>query len=86
MKTYKAKASTDGAPYVMTVAPTATPTGLPAVKVTCSCATHAGTSGAAIVATPSGLAFPKSRIHGFVTLAHSPAGRLSARMGTCWKA
>jgi hypothetical protein len=83
-KTYTAKTAS-GERYTMTVTETTAPNGKPAVRLTCSCATHP--NGAAIIATPSGLDFPKSRIHGHVTLANDPcAGVLAARMGKAWKA
>lgn len=73
--------------YTMTVEDTVTPSGQHGLRLTCSCATHAGTSGAAILATPTSAAdFPKSRIHGYVTMAHDPlAGRAAARQGKLWK-
>jgi hypothetical protein len=85
-KTYDAKTA-NGERYTMTVTETTAPNGQPAVRVTCSCATHPSGADAAIVATPSGLAFPKGRIHGHVTMANDPgAGPMAARMGKAWKA
>lgn len=85
MKTYTAKAQ--GKPYTMTVEDTTTPKGSHGVRVTCTCATHAGTSGAAIVATPlTAATFPRNTIHGNVTAAHGPQGGLLARAGKTWKA
>jgi hypothetical protein len=77
MKTYKART------YVMTVSETETPAGTRGLLLGCTCATHKGTSGQAILETPTAVDdFPKGRIHGFVTMAHSPIGRASA---TVWK-
>jgi hypothetical protein len=74
--------------YTMTVADTVTPNGQHGVRLTCSCGTHAGNSGAAILATPTSAAdFPESRIHGHVTMAHDPfAGRAAERQGKLWRA
>lgn len=83
-KTHKATAK--GKNYEMTVTVTTTPNGKPGVLLTCSCATHGDTPGRAIVATPSGLAFPKATIHGHVTMVNGPQGALTVKMGTAWKA
>jgi hypothetical protein len=86
MITYNAKTA-DGGRYTMTVTEATAPNGKPAVRVTCSCATHPSGADAAIVATPSGIAFPKGRIHGHVTMANHPAaGPMAARMGKAWAA
>lgn len=66
--------------------PTVTPTdGEPAWLVSCDCATHPVGMTKAIVRS-SGSPVPSNRIHGHVTLAHSPAGRLMVRMSrpTVW--
>jgi hypothetical protein len=81
-KTYTARAK--GQPYTMTVEDAVLPNGERGLRLTCSCATHAGTSGAAYVDMPmSAEDFLKSRIHGYVTMAHSPIG---SRHRKVWKA
>lgn len=76
MKSYKARG------YTMTVADSVS-AGKHVLELTCTCATHDGTSGVAVLATPtSAVDFPKSRIHGHVTLAHSPMG---AALPHLWK-
>ena len=73
--------------YTMTVANTVTPNGAHGLRLTCSCTTHAGTSGTAILATATlAVDFPKSRLHGHVTMAFDPlAGRLAERQSKLWK-
>ena len=64
---------------------TQTPTGKPGYLIECTCRTNHGT-GRAIVTAACGQAMKDNgttdRIHGFVMLAHSPAGRLAAKMPT----
>jgi hypothetical protein len=84
-KTYRARAN--GHPYEMTVTESSTPTGKPGVRITCTCPTHPEGKNAAIVATPSGLDFPKANIHGHVTGVHHPAvGPMMAKTGKAWAA
>lgn len=74
--------------YTTTITATTTPTdGQPAWLVECTCATHPKGMTKAIVR--SGGAKPsRAVVHGNVTLAHSPAGALAARMArpNVWKA
>lgn len=66
-----------------------TPNGTPGVLLACPCATHKDGARGAIVATPTSPdKFPKSRIHGFVTMAHSPIGIAQSRRSnaTFWSA
>lgn len=84
-KTYTATAN--GQRYQMTVTEITAPNGKPAVRVTCTCPTHPKGKDTAIVATPSGLSFPKANIHGHVTGAHHPAvGLMLAKTGKAWAA
>jgi len=66
-----------------------TPTGQPGYLIECTCGTNHGT-GRAIVTAACGEALRDEhpdRIHGFVMLAHSPAGRLAAKTARGpWKA
>lgn len=66
--------------HTTAASPATTPTdNQPAWLVECTCSTHPKGMTRAIVR--SGGAKPtKARIHGNVVLAHSPAGRLAARM------
>ena len=67
-----------------TITPTTTPDGRDGFRITCDCATHKGTSGAAIVAFP----IAASRVHGTVTMAHHPAHVIRKSNATkgIWKA
>lgn len=61
---------------------TQTPTGQPGFLIECPCRTHKGKT-RAIVNAECGQALKSNpdRIHGFVMLAHSPAGNLARKMG-----
>lgn len=64
------------------ISETQTPTGQPGFLIECTCGTNHGT-GRAIVTAACGQAMKDNgttnRIHGFVMLAHSPAGVLAAK-------
>lgn len=84
MTTQTYTATAKGQRYEMTVKEVTTPAGTPGVLITCSCATHRPDASAAIVATPSGADFPRARIHGHVTMAHSVAGAMGTRQNKIW--
>lgn len=84
-KTYTGKAK--GVAYTETVTDKVTPNGTHGLRLTCSCTTHAGTSGVVMIETPTTAdEFDRKLIHGWVSLVYSPiAGTAMIRQHKAWK-